>query len=266
MKRKIKDVEDWLKLQPGELRDLTIAALVLGFCFAFRWEGARTVGAWWGLYFILMLVLVALSIAVHEVAHRWVAAKYLARVRSKLFLSGVIAALILVFVTSGYFIFAALWAVAISSVYAYGPGGPAPHIGPYERAKIAVAGPLASFGLAIVAKILIPVFGFIAEKLMVINLWIAAINLFPFFTLLPIIIWRMAPVVSKEMAKGAPYVEGEYVFFGSRSLWAFTFVFVIVGGLGLVFIESLIISLVLAFLVAFGLYLAWHYWIEGAKP
>jgi len=262
MKRKLKEVENWLKLQPGELRDLTIAVLVLAFCFGFRWEGPKTFGMW-ALNFILMFVLVAFSIAIHESAHRWLAAKYLARVRSKLFLSGIIAALVLVFITNGFFIFAALWAITISSIYTYRPGRPYPkwHLGPYERAKIALIGPLANFGLAIVAKMLIPIMGTVAEKLMIINIWLAVINLFPFFTLLPILFWQMAPVIKKEIAKGTPYIEGEYVFFGSRPLWLFSFVFVIVGGLALVSL-GLFLSLALAFLVAFGLYLAWHYWLE----
>ena len=267
MKRRIKEVEDWLKLQPGELKDLTIIALVLAFCFAFRWEGVTTIGAW-GINFILVFILVALSLSVHEVAHRWAATKYLARVRSKIFLSGIIAALVLVFVTNGYFIFAALWAITIKSIYTYRPGKPYPkwHLGPYDRAKIAIVGPLASFALAIVAKLLIPVLGPIAQKLMIINLWIAVINLFPFSTILPIVFWRMAPIISKEVAKGTPYVEGEFVFFGSRSMWAFSFVFVLIGSFGLVFIKSLMLSLLLAFSVAFILYLVWHYKFEGAKP
>lgn len=267
MRRKIKEVEDWLKLQPGELKDLSIVVLVLAFCFAFRWEGIKTIGAW-AINFILVLILVILSLAVHEVAHRWIAAKYLARVRSKIFLSGIIAALVLVFVTNGYFIFAALWAVTITSIYKLRPGKGYPkwHLGPYERAKIAIVGPLASFSLAIVAKLLIPIFGVVAQKLMIINLWIAIINLFPFFTLLPIVFWRMSPIIQKEIAKGTPYVEGEFVFFGSRAMWAFSFVFMLVGGLGLVFIESLLLSLIIAFAIAFTLYLAWHYRFEGARP
>lgn len=266
MKQKVKKIEDWLKLQPGELRDLTIVILVLAFCFGFRWEGDITARAWI-LNFVLMFVLVAFSLAIHEAAHRWMANKFFARVRSKVFFAGILAALILVFVTNGYFIFAAIWAISITSITTYRLGRPYPkyHLGPYERAQIAVVGPLANFAIAIAAKLLIPVLGPIAEKLMIINLWIAAINLFPFFTLLPIIFWRMTPIISKEIKKGTPYLEGEYVFFGSRPLWLFTFVFVVVGSLALVYL-SLLSSLVLAFSIAFALYLAWHYWMEGAKP
>jgi len=259
---KIKELEHWLKLQPGELRDLVIATLVLTFCFAYRWEGPRTFSVW-ASNFILVFILVILSVAVHEIAHRWLAKKYLARVRSKLFLSGVLAALVLVFLSNGYFIFTALWAITITSIYTYRPGRPYPewHLGPYERAKIAVVGPIANFILALIAKLFVPVFGQVAEKLVLINVWIAAVNLFPFFTLLPIVVWQKLPKISKSIQRGTPFVEGEYVFFGSRPIWIFTFIFVIVGGLGLIY-GSLLFSLILAFLVAFGIYLVWFFWVE----
>lgn len=262
MHKKLREVESWLKLQPGELKVLIIVAIVLAFCFGFKWEGPRTV-MFWLANFVFVLMLVVFSLAVHEAAHRWVANRYFARVKSKIFLSGIIATLILVFITNGRFIFTALWAITITSIYTYRPGRPYPewHLGPYERAKIAIAGPLANFALAIVSKALIPVFGSVAEKLMTINLWIAAINLFPFFTLIPILFWQMTPIIKKEIKKGTPYVEGEFVFFGSRPMWVFTFVFVIVGGLALVYL-NLISGLALAFLSAFIMYLAWHYYLE----
>lgn len=254
-------LKELFKIEPTELRDLTIAALVLAFCFGgIRWEGPFTFSAW-AISFLYTLFLVAISIAVHEIAHRYVAVRHMAKVSSRIWWSGVVAALILVVLSNIIFnvsfVFAALWAVSISSLQIYRPGKPAPkwHLGPYERAKIAVSGSLANFGLAIIAKM----FG--ATTLMNINLWIAVLNLFPFFTLFPIIFARQTPVGQKLMEKGAPYVEGEFVFFGSRPLWAFTFVFILVAGIALSFL-GLVLSLILAFLIAASLWVAWNYYFE----
>jgi membrane-anchored protein YejM (alkaline phosphatase superfamily) len=62
-----------------------------------------------------------------------------------------------------------------------------------------------------------------------------------------------------------PYVEGEFVFFGSRLLWAFTFTFIVVGGLCLIFL-SLAASIAIALALAITVWIAWHYFLEGAAP
>jgi hypothetical protein len=111
--------------------------------------------------------------------------------------------------------------------------------------------------LAVIAKALVPVFGLLAVKLMTINLTIALFNLVPFFTLLPIIALQKA----KRKALEAPYVEGEFVFFGSRTLWVFLFAFALILAISLLFLGALT-SVLLALLLAFLLFVAWHYFFE----
>ena len=257
---------DWFP-KKGEWLDLSIAVLVLAFAFSFRFPGTFSFARWFG-FFVASLVLVLISVFVHEAVHRAVAEKYQAVVTSKVWLAGLVATIVLVLLTNGYVVFAAPWAVSIVSKYFYRPGKhPArPFLGPYERAIIAMSGPLANFGLALIAKLLVPVFGDFAILLMIINLSLAVFNLFPFFTLLPFLAIRRAPFISKGYYKEQwPYIEGEFVFFGSRVLWAFMFFFVVLASL-LLFYFGALSSLITALFSALMIWIAWHYFFEGAKP
>jgi ABC-type multidrug transport system permease subunit len=106
----------------------------------------------------------------------------------------------------------------------------------------------------------VPTLGEIATKLMMINLTIALFNLVPFFTLLPI----MMKQKSAQKAISAPYVEGEFIFFGAKTGWVFLFAFSVVLTICLL-IFSATASLLLAFLMAILLFIAWHYFFEHER-
>lgn len=254
----------WRYIDTGELRDLAIASLAMAFAFSWRFAGPATFGNWTG-NFILVLLLVIISVIIHEIVHRLVALKFQARVRSKLFFSSVVAMLLITVITGGWVVFAVPWAVTVVPWYFHRPGKPFPkwHLGPRETGIIALAGPLSNFFIAAIAKMLIPSLGLIAEKLMVINVSLAVFNMLPLLTLLPVVFTKMTPFIGPRV-RDAPYVEGEFVFFGSKSLWAFTFSFIVAGGLCL-FVLGVIASVTIAFLLAVALWIAWHYW-EFGKP
>jgi len=254
----------WRYIDKGEIRDLAIAVLALAFAFSWRFAGPATFGNWAG-NFILVLLLVLVSVIVHEIVHRLVALKFQARVRSKLFMSSVVAMLLLTIVTNGWLVFAVPWAVSIIPLYFYRPGKPFPkwHLGPKETAVIAVAGPLTNFAIAVIARLLVPSLGLVAEKLMVINISLAFFNMLPFLTAIPIMFTKMTPYIGIRVTD-MPYVEGEFVFFGSRSFWAFTFAFVVIGGLSLFVLDALA-SILIAFMLAAGLWVAWHFFAEEPK-
>ena len=242
----------------AELKVLLVVTLLLAFGFAYRFSGPATLSNWFG-NFILMIILVGISVLVHEIFHRKIAGKFVAKVRSKIWLSGVVIFLILLLLTNGSFIFAAIWAITITPLRLLRPGRLWPHLGPRERALIAASGPLANLGLAIVAKILQPVLGLLSEQLIIINIWLAVINLIPFFTLLPIIAAQKGTLAAKPIE--TPYVEGEFLFFGNRPLWVLVFFFTLVAGIGLVFL-GLFASIILALVLALAIFIAWHYFLE----
>jgi ABC-type multidrug transport system permease subunit len=252
-------------IESEEFRDLAIAVIVLAFGFSVMYPGEPTLGSWFS-YFLLGLVLVSFSVLVHEIAHRYVAARLQAKVHSNVWPSGVAATFISSLVTGGWFVFAAPWAVSITPWYLIRPGQAyaKQHIGPHDTALIAVSGPIANFCLAILAKLFSSSLGLVAKELITINVALAAFNLFPFFTLFPIIFARMSPFIGERL-RSMPYVEGEFVFFGSRLLWAFTFTFIVVGGLCLIFL-SLAASIAIALALAITVWIAWHYFLEGAAP
>ena len=147
----------------NELKDLIPVILILAFGFSYQTclglakscQLIKTVslGSWFGNFF-LVLILVAISVLVHEAAHKVVASKFLGVVKSKLWLSGIIAMLVLMFLSNGWIIFAALWAVLIRPWRLFKPGKPFPHLGPREQAMIGLAGPMANLGLALFAKLI----------------------------------------------------------------------------------------------------------------
>jgi hypothetical protein len=240
-----------------EIRDSIAIIVALAFGFAYKFSGPATLSNW-SANFILILILVAISILIHDFVHKIVARKFLADVKSQIWLSGIVVMLILLVITNGWLVFAAIWAVSIIPLRLMRPGRTWQHIGPRERSIIAVSGPLSNLALAVVAKALVPVFGTIAIKLMTINLAIALFNLVPFFTLLPVIALQW----TKEKALEAPYVEGEFVFFGSRTLWVFIFAFTLILATSLLFLGA-VASVLLALFLAFLLFVAWHYYFES---
>lgn len=259
---------DWI-----EIRDLIISILVLGFAFSFRHWGAQEFNISTGVSnFTIITLLVAFSFLIHEITHRVFAENSQADLRYRAWKFGLILAVIFAFLTNGWFIFAAVGVITITplAIHRAGKSSKA-FLGPYERAKIAVSGPMANFAIAIVAAILFSATsGFIWEKLFMINAWLAVMNLFPFFRNLPHVIWRkLVPPGRKGPSfladiKGderiLPQTEGEIVFFGSRPTWIFAFVFVTISCLFLM--KNIFTSLLLAFIIGAVLFMIWHYYVE----
>ncbi len=254
---------DFLKLEPKEIGALSAVVLVLAFAFSYKFRGPFSFGNWFG-NFLLILILVTMSLAVHEIAHRCYAAyRHLAKITSRTYIFGLLTTIIITIISNGWIVFAAPWVIIISSHYTMRPGRKYQkwHLGPYDSAKIALTGSLASLGLAIIAKLLIPALGYIAEKLIFINVSIAIFNLLPISAIFPFLFAGFKPP-RKDMVA---HTEGDFVFFGSRPLWAFTFFFVLVAGLSLFYLSALV-SILLALTVGAITWLLWYYFVEGAKP
>ncbi|MEM2954414.1 MAG: site-2 protease family protein [Candidatus Nanoarchaeia archaeon] len=229
--------------------------LLLAFGFSYRYEGPPTLSAWFGA-FILALIIVSISFFVHELAHKIVGKKLGILVEPKLWISGAITLVLLLILSNGAIVFAAPWAVYMRAK-SFRPGTPWPHISPKEKAIVALAGICANIGLAIFAKIFTPILGLVSEQLIRVNLALAFYNLIPWATILPIMMFQWASLKPLE----APYIEGEYVFFGSRPVWAFMFFFTIFLGISFKYFSTFV-SLLLSLFFTFGLWIAWHYFLE----
>lgn len=265
-----------------EIWHLIVSILVLGFCFSFRHWGAQRFDYDAGISnFILITLLVGFSVFVHEITHRFAARGAGSEINYRIWWAGVLVALALVFLTNGLFIFAAIGAITIVPLRMH-KIGTGKFIGPLERTKIALSGPMANFVLAVIAGILFNATNaFIWETLFVINAWIAVFNLFPFFRIFPIInrtrfhklLGRKHPIplirkTREWMAKKAsderllPRSEGEVVFFGSKPIGIFAFSFVTIACVLLYKIKNAFASLFLAFIIGGVFYALWHYYVE----
>ncbi len=243
------------KFEPSELFDLAIVTAALSFFFSFRFPGRATFENWFG-YFLAVLILVAVSIAVHEVAHHIMAKKYMLQSRSRIWAFGILFGFFILLLTKGALIFAALWTVTLTPIYSSRPGRKTdlPSLG--EFAKVSAAGPLANIALAIIAKLLIGTYDF-APTLMTINLWIALVNMIPFFT--PFIRPLLFGPARKLIAE--PFAEGEFIFFGSRPLWIFIFTFSLITAISLYFLSA-IASIAIALIAAAIAWVLLHLLIE----
>ena len=152
-----------------EVRDLSIAWLVLGFCFSFRY--LFTSPQHFATFLAVALIGIGTGFIFHELSHKLAAQMFGYLAEFKLWKMGLAIALASAIISLGQLLFFAPGAVYISS-YARSR----------EEGLIAAAGPLANIILAAVFHFLSYAGGFlglIGEWGLIINLWLAAFNLLP---------------------------------------------------------------------------------------
>jgi Zn-dependent protease len=161
-----------------EVRDILISMLVIAVIFAYLING-RNINE--NLIFLIpsLLVAVGLGFVLHELAHKFVAVRYGFYAEFRMWLEGLIFALVTAFLLG--FVF-----VAPGAVYIHGE-----HITREQNGKISIAGPLVNIVLALIFLALTPfitknptdIMGFIFMTIVVygfiINSILAAFNLIP---------------------------------------------------------------------------------------
>ena len=153
----------------SEIRDLSIAWLVLGFCFSFRHLFTSLEG--FATFLVIALIGIGAGFIFHELSHKLVAQRlgYLAEFR--LWKVGLIIAVASAIISLGQLLFFAPGAVYVSS-----------YSRSHEEGLIAAAGPFANIVLAALFYALSFSSGFLSqvgEWGFIINLWLAAFNLLP---------------------------------------------------------------------------------------
>ena len=249
---------NWYDLSHNEWLHLSIGIIVLTFCFGFKWDGPQTMEAW-GFNFIGILILTIISVAVQQTIQRWYAHKHHGtKIKFNIWWLGVAIALISIFLTKGYFVFAAVWLISIKTHHILRLGkGHLSHFRPFEQAKVASVAALVHFGLAVIGKLL-STSSSIATKFMVINSWLAVFSLVPAFSVLVLILASSGKefgIYKKEM------LLGDNVFFGSRLLWIFLFVFMLVATLLFVY-SGFWVGLGAALIIASVIFFVWFYYTE----
>ncbi|HLC19790.1 MAG TPA: hypothetical protein VJK72_02650 [Candidatus Nanoarchaeia archaeon] len=193
-----------------EIKDLAIATVVLGFVFSFRDWGSGGVDILVGVrHFLTTVILAALSLFVHESAHRIMALLIGYKAEFKLWWGGLLASLILVFISNGRIPLALPGGVVNAILIRQRLGEFRYGLNYWENGLIALYGPLANLALAFVAKVFLNFFpdSFLFEKLLFLNIVMAIC------TMLPI-----------------PPLDGMSTFWGSRVVFVLAFVGILTSG------------------------------------
>lgn len=175
-----------VKFTSREIRDIIISMLVIAGVFAFAFSNKNPTIAI--NLFPITLIAVGLGFVLHELAHKMVAIRYGFWAEYKLWVEGLILALI----TSYFgFVFAAPGAVYIHGEY----------INPEQNGKISLAGPITNILLALCFLVLLPfvngsiILLAIAQLGFAINSFLALFNLIPFSILDGAKIFKWNPLI-----------------------------------------------------------------------
>ncbi|MEK6984304.1 MAG: hypothetical protein AABX33_07055 [Nanoarchaeota archaeon] len=233
-------IKRYYKFTPYELKGLLVSIFVIAFIISFDEWGTANFNLGMGLYNLFNSVLiVALSILVHDAGQRLFGLIAGYRVEFKMWLFGLLSALIAAFANNGRIPY--LWIIV--------PGGFMLHhlaghrlgwfrygINYFGQAMVALAGPLFTLMLIILLKV-ISIFNtsFLIEKAIRFNV------IYMIISLLPI-----------------PPLDGSKIYFGSRMLYAFVLPAMIFATILIVVNAPVFLSLILSLLVGIVLWLTYY--------
>ncbi|HLC74230.1 MAG TPA: hypothetical protein VJH88_00060 [Candidatus Nanoarchaeia archaeon] len=202
-----------------ELRDLAIATVIIGFVFSFGDWGGESVDIFVGIrHFIITLFLAAISLFFHEAAHRVMALLIGYKAEFKLWWGGLVASLIIVFISDGKIPLALPGGVVNAILVRQRLGEFRYGLNYWENGLIALYGPLANLALAFFAKVGLAIFpeSYFLNQLLFLNIIMAIC------TMLPI-----------------PPLDGISTFFGSRVVYILAFIGILASGV-LIYFTSIL--------------------------
>lgn len=179
-----------------EVFELVISWLVISFCFSVY--GVRYGMDFFATIFLASLLTAGLGFVLHELMHRFTARRFGCLAEYRMWLWGLILALIVALASEGRIIFAAPGAVYITPL-ALSSYIPARQV---ERAYglISLSGPMANIILAALFYMLLNIridwFFYMATRIgFTVNLWLAAFNLIPIPPLDGFKVFRWSPLI-----------------------------------------------------------------------
>lgn len=237
-------IKRYYKFSQYELRGLLIAIIAIAFVISFDEWGTESFNFGVGLYnFSNAILIVALSILVHDAGQRLWALAIGYRLEFKMWSFGLIISLIIAFLNNGRVKY--LWIIVPSGFMLHHLAG---HrlgwfrygINYFGQAMVALAGPLFTFMLIILLRVL-SVFSQnpLLDKAIIFNVIYTIINLLP-----------------------VPPLDGSKIYFGSRMLYAFAVPAMIVAIILVVVNVPIFLSLVISFLIGIVLWLTYYITFE----
>ncbi len=177
---------DWLdrlkryyKFGRNEVLLLLASILVMAFIAGFRFEGDEFVFEVFARNFAVGLVAVALAVFVHESAHRIFGLNMGYKTEFKPFLYGLMAGVILAFMSSGRIVFLAYSGVMLNIMEKHRLGYFRYQLGYFDLGKVSLAGPLANLLLAAAVKSIPFIPPELAGKIVFVNVMFAITNTLP---------------------------------------------------------------------------------------
>lgn len=230
-------IKRYYRFTPHELRGLMVSILVIAFIISFKEWGITSFDFRIGLYNLFnSILIVALSILVHDAGQRLWGLAIGYRVEYKMWTFGLIIALVIAFLSNGN-----LWLIApagfmLHHLAAHRLGWFRYGINYFGQAMVALAGPLFTLMLVILLKVLSTFYpNPLVQKALMLNV------VYTITSLLPI-----------------PPLDGSKIYFGSRMLYAFALPAVAIATILMVVNIPIFFSLVLSFLVAVVLWLTYY--------
>lgn len=179
-------VYDWIdrikryyKFTRSEAIWLVVSVLVMAFIVGFRFEGQGFVLGTFIANFLLSIFAVSIAVFVHESAHRIFGLNMGYKTEFKPFLYGLVAGVILAFMTYGKVIFLAYSGVFLNIMEKHRLGYFRYQLGHFDLGKVSLAGVLANLFLAAAIKSMGFIPPAISEKLVLVNVLFAITNALP---------------------------------------------------------------------------------------
>lgn len=233
----IDKIKKYYKFTPHELRGLIISIFAIAFIISFKEWGKATFELNEGLYNLFnSILIVALSILVHDMGQRLWGLSIGYRVEFQMWTFGLIVGLVIAFISNGN-----LWLIVPSGFmlhliaghrlgwFRYG-------INYFGQAMVALAGPLFTLMLIILLKVMSALSpNPLIQKAIIFNVIYAITSLLPI-----------------------PPLDGSKIYFGSRMLYAFALPAITVSTILMIVNVPIFFSLVLSFLVGIVLWLVYY--------
>lgn len=225
-----------------EIKNIGVAAFVLGFMFSFREWGIERFDLLYGLRnLVSSILIVTLVLLFYLSAEKIVALIKGYKVEFNIWLYGIIIALIVTFVSRGYLVLAFAGSMMLYQVSGMRLGKFRYAWSYKDLSYISLIGPSSALLLAILFKFLMlaPLQTLLLKKALLISIMIA--------------FWNMLPI---------PPLNGSNIFFHSRTIWFFSFVGIVVASAFLYFYTSILLALISAVIVGLIAATLWFIYIE----
>ncbi|MBI2145655.1 hypothetical protein HYU18_05045 [Candidatus Woesearchaeota archaeon] len=206
-------IRRYYKFGKNEAIWLLVSVLVMAFIVGFRFDSEEFVVNVFLNNFALGLVAVALAVIVHESAHRIFGLNMGYKTEFKPFLYGLLAGVILAFMSSGRIVVLAYSGVLLNIMEKHRLGYFRYQLGYFDLGKVSLMGPLANLLLAVLAKSLPFIPHELAEKIVLVNVLFAITNILP----IPPLDGANIMYASKT---AYPFVFTAFVSCGLLLLWA----------------------------------------------